>query len=113
MPHTKNGFRREDRPGHLAPEHAARLRALTAEEHAATSSDAQRGFLRQREPGGPDLAQRLAEGAVLAVTTGQDELEDGADLNDGFVETTALDEMAMGIDLSNPEDATVEPFPTT
>jgi hypothetical protein len=71
---AKKTFRREDRPGHLDPDHVSRLLALSREEHAGTSSDANRSFVVHRERGGPDLAQRLAEGAVLAATSGQDEL---------------------------------------
>ena len=84
---TKKGFRREDRPGHLDPEHAARLLALTREEHASTSRDTNEAFLEKgREPGGPDLASRLAESAMITATTGQDELEEdpGGELGDTF-----------------------------
>lgn len=99
---TKKSFRREDRAGHLDPEHARRLLALTRAEHATRSSDTDRGFLEEgREPGGPDLASRLAESAMITATTGQDELEEdpGGELGDSFLASAVAETVPVLPDL--------------
>jgi hypothetical protein len=118
MSAPKKPFRREDRPGHLDPEHAARLRALSVEEHRGTSSDPDpRVVFRSSADGG--LAEELGERAILVATTGDDPLVDELEAEvteehgGPFVETTAGQEMAEGTDASNPADAEREPFPKT
>jgi hypothetical protein len=66
-----------------------------------------------------DLAEELAEEAVVAMTTGGDQLVDDLnrdveeDWGGPFVVTSANKEFAAGTDESNIEEATREPFPTT
>jgi hypothetical protein len=66
-----------------------------------------------------DLAEELAEGFVGSATSGEGQ---GIDTRDAvvdeetggpFVTTPAKREFAEGTDLSNPEDADREPFPTS
>ena len=66
-----------------------------------------------------DLAEELAEEAVMAMTTGSDQLGDhlnrdvDEDWGGPFVVTSANKEFALGTDESNIEEATREPFPIT
>jgi hypothetical protein len=114
----KKGFRREDRPGHLDPAHAARLRALSLEEHRGTSSDADPLTVFDPDADG-GLGEELGQRTVLDATTGDDPIADELDadvLEDQggpFVETSAAQELAAGVDDSNPIDADREPFPRT
>lgn len=116
MPDTKKPFKREDRPGHLDPAHAARLRALSAEAHSTTSSDPDPRTVFRADGG---LAEELGERAVRAATTGDDTLADDFDAEvieekgGPFVVSSAAQEMADGTDASNPADAMREPFPKT
>lgn len=108
-------IQREDRPGHLDPAHAARLRALGEEGHA---SDDERAFVSGHASKDP-LAEELAEDAVAAMTSGEDALTDdlaaqvSEERGGPFVPSTAGKELADGTDASNPKDATREPFPKT
>ncbi len=121
MTEPKKPIRREDRPGHLDPAHAAKLRALSIEEHRGTSSDpSPKGlFKAQGKNGDGGLGEELAEQAVLAATSGEDSILDERDTivdeerGGPFVRTTNAQEMAGGTDASNPEDAEREPFPKT
>lgn len=105
---------REDRPGHLDPEYAKSLRAISEE---GKTHDDDRAFVGDRAK--DDLAEELGEEAVVAMTTGEDDLGDDldaevADERGGpFVQTTGDEEFAAGTDPSNPRTATKEPFPTT
>jgi hypothetical protein len=118
MTSKKKAFRREDRPGHLDPEHAARLRALSAEEHRGSSSDAS-PRVRFDADGDGGLPSELAEASVLNATSGGDALGDALeaeveeDRGGPFVASSDAHEMASGTDASNPEDAEREPFPIT
>ena len=64
-----------------------------------------------------DLSETLAEEVVQAATTGQDADEDQLDasfpeeIGGPFVETTASEELAEGVDEMNPADAQREPLP--
>ncbi len=114
----KPPFRREDRPGHLDPEHAKRLRALSKETHRTTSSDPDpRTVFRPEDDGG--LGEELGELVIMAATRGDDGFVDDTDAvvieerGGPFVRTTAVEEEADDVDGSNPEDAEREPFPTT
>jgi hypothetical protein len=106
--------RREDRPGHLDPKYAASLRALSGS--SDTGND--RAFVRGQHSG-DDLAEELAEEAVVAMTSGEDGLAEdlqGAvdeELGGPFVTSTGGKEFADGTDASNPADAEREPFPKT
>lgn len=103
--------RREDRPGHLDPQYTASLLAQSG----APSDQDDRAFV-----GGSgtedDLAEALAEEAVIAMTTGEDGLGDDLqaeteeDRGGPFVDSTGK-EFAGGVDESNPGDAEREPFP--
>jgi hypothetical protein len=110
---TSAPLRREDRPGHFDPKYAASLRALGS--HA---KDEDRAFVGGSRAG-DDLAEELAEEAVVAMTTGEDNLRDDleAETDDEqggpFVTSTAREEYAGGTDASNPLSATREPFPKT
>jgi hypothetical protein len=63
------------------------------------------------------LAETLAEEYLESATRGEDAVEDTLEevvpeeLGGPFVETTAADEFADGVDGANPEDAEVEPLP--
>ena len=112
-PRKKAVLRREDQPGHLDPKYAASLRALGS--HA---TDGDRAFVRGQHSN-DDLAEELGEGAVVAMTTGEDSLGDDlqADVEEDaggpFVTTSGRKEFARGIDESNPLNAKREPFPKT
>ena len=110
-----NGERRAyDNAGHLDPKRASRLLEIGAETHAPRPGNA---FV-AGSAADDDLAEELGEGAVLAMTSGEDSV--GADLNHDveedwggpFVESTANKEFASGTDESNIAEATREPFPT-
>ena len=63
-----------------------------------------------------DLAENLAEDYVQAATQGIEVEEDHdqivpEEIGGPFVETTAAEEFAQGIDDANPEDAAREPLP--
>ena len=63
-----------------------------------------------------DLAENLAEDYVQAATQGMEVEEDldqivPEEIGGPFVETTAAEEFAQGIDEANPEDAAREPLP--
>ncbi|HMF39070.1 MAG TPA: hypothetical protein VKQ32_00180 [Polyangia bacterium] len=65
---------------------------------------------------GDDLAENLAEDYVQAATQGMEVEEDHdqivpEEIGGPFVETTAAEEFAQGIDEANPEDASREPLP--
>jgi len=106
---------REDRPGHMDPKYAETLRALSEE---GRDHDDNRAFVGEGQSK-DDLAEELGEEAVVAMTSGGDDLGDelDADVSDEaggpFVETTAGEEFASGTDASNPRGAKREPFPTT
>lgn len=106
--------KREDRPGHLDPKYAASLRELGHEAHAKDA----KAFV-DGAKSGDDLAEELAEEAVVAMTSGEDGLEDDlqapVDEENGgpFVRSTAKEEFAKGTDASNPKSAKREPFPKT
>ncbi|HTQ07212.1 MAG TPA: hypothetical protein VMI54_25320 [Polyangiaceae bacterium] len=65
-----------------------------------------------------DLAEELGEGAVVAMTSGEDivvehfNLDVEEDWGGPFVESPASKEFASGTDESNIAEATREPFPT-
>ena len=104
-----------DNAGHLDPEHAERLRAGSEGRRSrppeAASVESSRGE--------GDLATELAEGAVVAMTSGEDHLSDEMnhdveeDWGGPFVVTSGSKEFAHGTDESNIAEATREPFPTT
>ncbi len=106
-------LRREDRPGHLDPKHAASLR-----EQSGKSHDDDRAFVGGKHAKDA-LAEELGEGAVSAMTSGEDgyteDLQGEVDEDTGgpFVETSGDKEYADGTDGSNPDDAAREPFPKT
>jgi hypothetical protein len=84
----------------------------------ADSADA---FIRNPDDGdmivNDDLAESLAEEFVHAATSGENQGEDTQDqvvpeeIGGPFIETSAEEEFADGIDESNPSDAEVEPMP--
>lgn len=105
-----------DNAGHLIdPERAERLLAGTRERRAKPPEAAFVAAARSDD----DLAAELAQGAVVAMTSGEDHLAE--DLNHDveedwggpFVVTSASKEFAHGTDESNIPEATREPFPTT
>jgi hypothetical protein len=108
-------IRREDHAGHLDPGYAADL--LAKGEETRTHDD-DRGFLpegRARD----SLAAELGEEAVVAMTSGEDDLADDLDApvseeqGGPFVPSSSHEELAHGTDPSNPKGATREPFPKT
>lgn len=103
---------RYDRPGHLDPEHAERLLALSG-----SSRDGQARAFVEPESVGDDFAEELAETAVATMTSGEDMLTEDLDApvdeerGGPFIETSGNVEFAGGTDESNTEDATREPLP--
>src|SRR6476619_5433677 len=83
-------------------------------------SDDGNAFMPDPEDGpariGDDLAENLAEDYVQAATQGMEVEEDHdqivpEEIGGPFVETTAAEEFAQGVDEANPEDASREPLP--
>ena len=103
-----------DASGHIAAREAQYLLDLADADRTTQNDEAfvSSGFTDD------DLAEELAEAAVLSMTTGQDELGDqlqatvDEDRGGPFVETSANLELAGGTDESNIATATREPFPT-
>jgi hypothetical protein len=103
-----------DNAGRLDPVRGSRLLAIAAETHVRLPENA---FVAGSESD-DDLAEELGEGAVVAMTSGEDAVVE--DLNHDveedwggpFVESTANKEFASGTDESNIPEATREPFPT-
>ena len=103
-----------DNAGHLDPTRASRLLEISAGNHVRQPENA---FL-SGAAAHDDLAAELGEGAVVAMTSGEDAV--GEDLNHDveedwggpFIESPASKEFASGTDESNIAEATREPFPT-
>lgn len=112
---SKPEFRRNDRDGHLDPAHAASLRDRA---RATNTRDDDRAFVTGHRTKDA-LAEELAEDAVAAMTSGEDQLTNDLaadvpeELGGPFITTTEAEEMADGTDDSNPREATREPFPKT
>lgn len=108
---------RRDPTGHLDPQYAAELRERS--EEGVTKDPNRDGFLDDDNTTTDDLAEGLAEQAVSAMTTGEDEGEEALnrpvleEVGGPFVVTPAATEFAPGTDASNPKGAKVEPFPKT
>jgi hypothetical protein len=108
-----SSVRREDRAGHMDPRYVASL----LDRGSRRDGDGL-AFVSGRRSS-DDLAQELAEEAVVAMTSGEDGLtEDFERLIDEerggpFVTSTSRVEFAHDIDASNPEGAFREPFPRT
>jgi len=105
-----------DNAGHIAdPERAARLLAGTRERRSKPPEAAFVAVARSDDP----LAAELAQGAVVAMTSGEDNLAEDRnhdveeDWGGPFVVTSGSKEFAHGTDESNIPEATREPFPTT
>ena len=104
-----------DNAGHLDPGRATRL----VENVQSIRSQARDQAFVEGSAAEDDLAEELGEGAVVAMTSGEDVV--GEDFNHDveedwggpFVESTASKEFASGTDESNIPEATREPFPTT
>src|SRR3954464_11812166 len=93
---------REDRPGHLDPKYADKLRAISEE---GREHDENRVFVGEGQTK-DDLAGERGEEAVVARTSGEDNLGDDLDARvadeDGgpFVTTSGDEEFAAGTDAS-------------
>jgi len=102
------------------PRAAARSNGVAAERHPHERPDDGNAFIPDPE-GGPahtddDLAESLAEEFLDAATSGRDAEEEldavvPEEIGGPFVETTAAEEFAQGIDEANPEAASREPLP--
>jgi hypothetical protein len=107
--------RRYDGSGHINPEHAAQLLEIARE---TRESPDPKGFV-GAQGSDDDLAEELGEEAVIAMTSGQDDISEERDalqeeeIGGPFVETSAAREFAPGTDESNIPGATREPFPKT
>lgn len=105
--------RRRDRAGHLDPKYAADLRRRSGK-----NRDDDRAFVGGKRSK-DDLAEELAEEAVVAMTSGEDGLTDdleaevSEEIGGPFVRSSGKKEFARGTDKSNPRGAKREPFPTT
>jgi hypothetical protein len=103
-----------DNAGHLDFDRAQRLLGLGVTNGSIDSVAFVAGSAAE-----DDLAEELAEEAVVAMTTGADQLVEDLnrdveeDWGGPFVVTSGSKEFAAGTDESNVEDATREPFPTT
>ena len=105
-------LRRRDGAGHIDPTYAADLLQRGRELVIPSAQPFVDG-----PTSDDDLAEELAEKAVEAAVTGEDEMTD--DLADyvpeeeggPFVVTSAGAEMIDDVDASNPKGATREPFP--
>jgi hypothetical protein len=103
-----------DNQGHIDPERAARLLGLTATPNGAGYT----AFI-ESSATKDDLAEQLAEVAVVAMTSGDGRMVEDMngdveeDWGGPFVVTSASREFAGGTDDSNIAEATREPFPTT
>jgi hypothetical protein len=103
-----------DNQGHIDPKSAERLLGATASPNGSDYL----AFIETSESE-DDLAEELAEVAVVAMTSGEGRMVE--DLNGDveedwggpFVVTSANREFANGTDDSNIPEATREPFPTT
>ncbi len=114
-PTNPKKVRRYDRPGHLNPKYAEELHAKSG-----ASVDEGRAFVAGARGVRDDLAEELGEEAVEKATSGGADVGEEAldqvvpeEQGGPFVETTGDREFADGVDPSNPEGATREPFPTT
>jgi hypothetical protein len=111
---TSGGLGHFDNQGHIDPERAARLLGLTG-----SSKDGDYAAFIETTAAEDDLAEELAEGAVVAMTSGEGQVVDDMnrdveeDWGGPFVVTSASREFAGGTDDSNIAEATREPFPTT
>jgi hypothetical protein len=111
---SPSGTRRIDGAGHMNPEHAERLHVRSNEGREEDPV----AFV-QDHSSADDLAEELGEQTVAAMTTGQDDFQEGRDeqtveeRGGPFVETSGNSEFADGLDESNIEGATREPFPRT
>ena len=104
-----------DNAGHLDPAHAAHLLEISSVGKETSTDKAFVGGTKSHD----QLAEELAESAVAAMTSGEDQLTDdlAAEVTEErggpFVPSAAGAEFADGTDDSNTADATREPFPTT
>jgi hypothetical protein len=103
-----------DNAGHLDPIRALRLLEIAWKTRAWPPEEAFVGGSTVDD----DLAEELAESAVVAMTSGEDivvehfNLDVEEDWGGPFVESSASKEFAGGTDESNIPEATREPFPT-
>jgi hypothetical protein len=108
------GRTRFDNSGHLDPVRVERMSALASK----TRGGREQGAFVVGTEAEDDLAEELGEGAVFAMTTGEDAV--GNDFNHDveedwggpFIETGGSKEFAFDLDESNIAGATREPFPT-
>jgi hypothetical protein len=109
-----HGSSHYDNQGHIDPERAARLLGLTA-----TPNEAHYLAFIESAASEDDLAEELAQVAVVAMTSGDGRMVEDMngdveeDWGGPFVVTSASREFAGGTDDSNIAEATREPFPTT
>jgi hypothetical protein len=119
MTAPKKPLKRRDATGHLDPKYARELLAKARENHNGdTDPEAGHAFLaasRSRDT----LAEELGEAFLESATSGE-EAEPGrhdqvtSEENGGpFVETSAEEEFADGVDESNTSEATREALPRT
>jgi hypothetical protein len=104
---------RRDGSGHLNPRYAQDLLEQSGRPPADPA-----GFI-ENARSNDDLVEELGEEVVETATTGEAVSEDvlnqevPEEVGGPFVETTANDEFAHGVDPSNPKGAKREPFPRT
>lgn len=106
------GPRRHDAPGHFDPNYTRELLAKSG--RRGRDRDVAVAFPRVFDD---DLAEEMGtsflEAAVRSSHAHADHREaiDEAELGGPFVTTSAREELAVGVDLSNPVDSFREPFP--
>ncbi len=119
-PAAPPAIKRRDASGHLDPEYAKGLLALSGHHsgdggHHDNNDKAFLEGARSKDA----LTEGLGEQFVGTITSGEEQGEEALDAlspeesGGPFIVTKGKTEFADGVDASNPEDATREPFPTT
>jgi hypothetical protein len=112
-------IKRRDASGHLDPAYAKGLLALSGHATDGTHHDSNDKAFLKHARSKDELTEGLGEQFVGTITSGEEQGEEALDAlspeesGGPFVVTKGKTEFADGVDGSNPEDATREPFPTT
>jgi hypothetical protein len=112
-------IKRRDASGHLDPEYAKGLLALSGHASDGAHHDSNDKAFLKHARSKDELAEGLGEQYVGAITSGEEQGEEALDAlspeesGGPFIVTKGKTEFADDVDESNPADATREPFPTT
>lgn len=111
----KNKVQRRDAAGHIDPQYAKELLAKSGKSTNEPNDGAFLGASRAAE----ELSEELGESYVESATSGEEasarrqDRVDESERGGPFLVTSESQEFAVGVDESNPENATREPFPKT